>query len=155
MIGKNQLLSTSEFALKTGIASSRVSRLIRKRKIEAEKISGKWMIHPRQLKIQEVQELSRLTKSPTKQKAVKTPHKKAASAAKKSTTPKKGKPAEKKIAGAKAFSVTEFVDMTYLTEFGVIDWLKKGRLIGKQNAAGEWLIDAANLDAPGFQRLVR
>ena len=149
MAEKNQL-STREFALKAGITTSKVSKLIREEKIKAEKISGKWMIHPRELKIKEVQEVSKATKPPAKQKAKKSSQKKAAAAAKKPMAPAKGT-----AGGAKAYSVAEFVDMTFLTEYGVMDWLRKGRLTGKQNAAGEWLIDAANLDAPSIQRLVR
>ena len=147
MAQKKQLLSTAEFASETGISPSRVSKMIREGKIEAEKISGKWMIQPSQLKIKEVQALSKTAKPSKKQKP--------ATAKKEPTPQKKGKPAEKKSAGKKAYSVAEFVALTYLTEYGVMNWLKKGRLNGKQNAAGEWLIDAANLDAPGMQRFVR
>jgi len=149
-MAEKNLLSTSEFAAKAGIATSKVSKLIREGKIKAEKISGKWMIHPRELKTMEPQQVSKATTPPTTQKAVKPSPKKAAAADKK-TMP----PAKEKTAGAKAYSVAEFADMTFLTEYGVMDWLRKGRLIGKQNAAGEWLIDAANLDAPNIERLVR
>ncbi|MEJ2282265.1 MAG: hypothetical protein P8X85_01575 [Desulfobacterales bacterium] len=45
--------------------------------------------------------------------------------------------------------------MTFLTENGVREWLKKGRLTGRQNESGEWVIDAANLEQPGIKRLVR
>ncbi len=53
------------------------------------------------------------------------------------------------------YTVAEFVDMTYLTEFGVKEWLKQGRLTGQQAAGGEWTIDAANLELPDVKRLVR
>ena len=150
MTEKSKLLSTSEFASKTGITPAKVSRMIREGKIEAEKVSGKWMIHPRQLEVKTV------TQSSAKQKAAKPSKKKTAPAADKSTPPKKGKPAVKKDAASKtSYSLAEFVNMTYLTEYGVMDWLKKGRLSGKQNAAGEWRIDAANLDAPDIRHLVR
>jgi len=55
----------------------------------------------------------------------------------------------------KAYSLAEFVNMTYLTETGVRQWLKQGRLSGRQSETGEWMIDAANLDAPYMKRLVR
>ena len=53
------------------------------------------------------------------------------------------------------FSVIEFANMTYLTEFGVMEWLKQGRLSGQQVAGGEWKVAAANLETPDVKRLVR
>ena len=53
------------------------------------------------------------------------------------------------------FSVIEFVDMIYLTEFGVMEWLKQGRLLGQQIAGGEWKVEAANLETPDVKRLLR
>lgn len=80
---------------------------------------------------------------------------KKAAAAKKSAPPQKAKPAKGTASAAKAYSLAEFVKMTYLTENGVKAWLKQGRLSGRQNETGEWMIDAANLDAPYVKRLVR
>jgi len=76
-------------------------------------------------------------------------------AAEKSAAPKKTKPAKAAASTVKAYSLAEFVNMTYLTENGVKAWLKQGRLSGRQNETGEWMIDAANLDAPYVKRLVR
>jgi hypothetical protein len=76
-------------------------------------------------------------------------------AAEKSAAPKKSKPAKATGSTAKAYSLAEFVNMTYLTENGVKAWLKQGRLSGRQNETGEWMIDAANLDAQYVKRLVR
>ena len=45
--------------------------------------------------------------------------------------------------------------MTYLTDFGVMDWLKKGRIKGIQDETGEWRIDAANLEILNIKRLLR
>ena len=42
--------------------------------------------------------------------------------------------------------------MTYLTELGVGQWLKQGRLTGQQNEKGDWLIDAANLQVPDIRQ---
>jgi hypothetical protein len=89
-----------------------------------------------------------------KKKTSKTAPKKAA-ASKKPAPVKKAKPASGKTSASKAYSLAEFVNMTYLTENGVKEWLKQGRLSGRQNEAGEWLIDAANLEAPYIKRLVR
>jgi len=74
--------------------------------------------------------------------------KKAAASAKKSAAPE---PAKAK----KFFSVAEFADMTYLTEYGVMQWLKQGLLKGQQNEKGDWQIAASNLEVPNVKRLVR
>ena len=60
-----------------------------------------------------------------------------------------------KAAGRKMLTVAEFSGMTYLTEFGVMEWLRQGRLSGRQLAGGEWKVDAANLEKPAVKRLVR
>ena len=93
-------------------------------------------------------------KSAPKKKTSKSAPKKAA-AAKKSASPKKAKPAKAKSSAGKTIALADFVNMTYLTENGVKDWLRQGRLTGQQNDSGEWAIDAANLEAPGIKRLVR
>ena len=80
-------------------------------------------------------------------KKVTPPAEKAAAAEKKATP----KPAEAR----KFFSVAEFVDMTYLTENGVMQWLKQGLLKGQQDEKGDWQVDAANLEVPNIKRLVR
>jgi hypothetical protein len=93
-------------------------------------------------------------KSAPKKKPSKPAPKKAA-VTKKPGPAKKTKPAKGTASDAKAYSLAEFVNMTYLTENGVKAWLKQGRLSGRQNKTGEWMIDAANLDAPHVKRLVR
>jgi len=55
----------------------------------------------------------------------------------------------------KFFSIAEFADMTYLTEYGVMQWLKQGKLKGQQNEKGDWQVDASNLEIPNVKRLVR
>jgi hypothetical protein len=82
------------------------------------------------------------------------PAKKAAAQAKKPAVPEK-KAAPKPTKAAKFFTVAEFADMTYLTEYGVMRWLKEGKLKGQQDEKGEWQIDAANLEVPNVKRLVR
>jgi ABC-type phosphate transport system substrate-binding protein len=71
-----------------------------------------------------------------------------AAAPEKTTAPQ---PAEVK----KFFSIAEFADMTYLTEYGVMQWLKQGKLKGQQNEKGDWQVDASNLEVPNVKRLVR
>jgi hypothetical protein len=63
--------------------------------------------------------------------------------------------ASTRTVGKKTYSVSEFSAMTYLTDFGVMDWLKKGRLKGMQDETGEWRIDAANLEITNIKRLLR
>ena len=83
------------------------------------------------------------------------PKKAQAAAAKKSTPPKKAKPAKAKASAAKTIPLADFVNMTYLTENGVKEWLRQGRLTGLQADSGEWMIDAASLEVPDVKRLMR
>jgi hypothetical protein len=143
MATKSDLLTSAEFAKKTGLTTAAVSKLIREGKIKAAKKSGKWMIDADQLKAKAVTAASKPGKPAGP--------KKAAVKDKKSAAPKTDKPA----ATTKSFSIAEFAGMTYLTEKGVAEWLKIGRLTGSQDDQGAWRIDAANLEAPGIKRLVR
>jgi len=93
-------------------------------------------------------------KSAPKKKTSKSVPKKAA-AAKKSAAPKKAKPAKAKTSTAKTIPLADFVNMTYLTENGVKEWLKQGRLTGLQADSGEWMIEAADLEVPDLKRLMR
>jgi hypothetical protein len=147
----NQILTTREFASRAGLQASKVSKLIRQGKIEAEKKSGKWLIHPNQLQAKAVQGPDKGGKSTAKKKTVKTSHKKAATSATKTVSAAKGI----EDSAGRAYTVSEFVEMTYLTELGVGQWLKQGRLTGQQNEKGDWLIDAANLQEPNIRRLLR
>jgi len=83
------------------------------------------------------------------------PKKTKPAAAKKSVPPKKAKPAAAKTSAAKTISLADFVNMTYLTENGVKEWLKQGRLTGLRAESGEWMIEAANLEVPDVKRLMR
>jgi hypothetical protein len=101
-------------------------------------------------------------KKPSKksQKKVTAKAKKTAAPAKKAAAPKKKAVPKKKAApkptkATKSFSVAAFADMTYLTENGVMQWLRQGLLKGHQNAEGEWQIDASNLEVPNVKRLVQ
>ncbi len=93
-------------------------------------------------------------KAGAKVKKTAAPAKKTAAPAKKTAAPKK-KATPMSAKAAKAFSVAEFADMTYLTENGVMQWLQQGLLKGQQNAGGAWQIDASNLEVPNVKRLVR
>jgi len=146
MTKQEQFLTTGEFASKAGITTSSVTKLIRKGKIKAEKKSGKWMISPDQLESQAVQgsnKPSKKTDNPTGKKTT---------VCKPAPTPKDN---TAKAKAGKMYTVAEFAGMTYLTEFGVKEWLKQGRLTGRQAAGGEWQVEAANLEIPNVKRLVR
>jgi hypothetical protein len=80
--------------------------------------------------------------------------KKAAAPATKAAAPEK-KATPKPAKAAKFFSVAEFADMTYLTENGVMQWLKQGLLKGRQDEKGDWQVDTSNLEVPNVKRLVR
>jgi hypothetical protein len=111
------------------------------------------MISPDQLKAQTVKDLGKPGKKAAGKKAFKPADKKAT--AQKPAPTKKDKPAKARTTAGKIYTVTEFAGMTYLTEFGVKEWLKQGRLSGKQDTGGEWKIDSANLETPSVKRLVR
>ena len=130
-----QLLTSSEFAEKAGIPVSKVTKLIRDGIIKAEKKSGKWMLEPSQLKA--AQETPKTPQKPSAKKTATTSKKKTAASTDKSC------------------SIPQFAEMTYLTEQGVLNWLKEGRLTGRQDGNGEWQVDAANLEVPDIKRLVR
>jgi hypothetical protein len=151
MAKKGELLTSSEFSSRAGISASTVSKLIHDGKIKAVKKSGKWMIDPGQLKAEAVTKATKKSKPPAKEKPAKSTPQKTTVRVKKSSAPKAAKPA----AAQKTFSVVEFAEMTYLTEKGVSEWLKCGRLAGHQDDKGGWRIDAANLDAPNVKRLIR
>lgn len=138
MVKREQYLTTGAFASQAGIPTSSVTKLIREGKIKAEKKSGKWMIAPDQLQARALKDSVR-------------PGKKAA----KPAPAPRGKSAKAKPSAGKTYSVAEFAALTYLTEFGVIQWLKQGRICGRQVSGGQWQIDAANLEVPDVKRLVR
>ena len=149
----DQFLTTGEFASKTGLATSSVTKMIRAGKIKAQKRSGRWMISPDQLKTEAVKNSSKSARKASRKKTVKSPENKTT--VKKLAAIPKDEPDKVKTAGGKMFSVAEFADMTYLTEFGVMEWLKQGRLRGLQVAGGEWKVEAANLETPDVKRLLR
>ncbi len=153
MAKKDQFLTTGEFASQAGIPTSSVAKLIKDGKIKAEKKSGKWLIDPSQLNTEAVKELNR-TNKPAARKKTATPKEKK-SAGQKPSPPKEEKPLKAEKSAGKTYTLAEFVAMTYLTEFGVQEWLKQGRLTGKQGAGGEWQIDAANLEIADVRRLLR
>jgi hypothetical protein len=57
--------------------------------------------------------------------------------------------------GAQTYSVIEFSKLTYLTEYGVLEFLKKGLLQGVRDKKGQWRLGAENLQNPGMRNLLR
>ena len=55
----------------------------------------------------------------------------------------------------KTYSVEEFAEMTFLTPFGVEQWLKKGLLLGISDPGRGLRVDAESLEIPNVKRLVR
>ncbi|MDJ0884878.1 MAG: helix-turn-helix domain-containing protein [Desulfobacterales bacterium] len=137
MGASKDLLTSKEFADRSGLPVSKVTKLLRDGSIKGQKIAGKWMIPASELKA---------ANQPTPVPPKTQPRKAKAAAAKESA------PA---VRPGGTYSVAKLADMTYLTEFGVRDWLKKGLLKGTRSEDGEWYVDAASLENPNIKRLLR
>lgn len=125
-IGKT--LSTTEFSKMTGISVATLGKMLRRSKLRGEKHNGKWAILASEL--QNVAVVSKKDPTPTSTKRT-------------------------SAAAAKTYDIETFVQMTYLTEKGVRQWLKTGRLSGGTDTGGKVLVDAANLDRPELRHLIR
>ncbi|MGD9333137.1 MAG: hypothetical protein PVJ53_17615 [Desulfobacterales bacterium] len=128
---KDTHLSTKAFASRSGLTVNQVTRMLRQKKIKGHKRSGRWMIPEGELPT------GGLAAPPVESKPL-----------------SRAQSASQTQAGAH-YSVTEFSAMTYLTEAGVIRWLKQGRLQGTRSPGGEWQISAANLELPTLKHLLR
>lgn len=126
---KDTFLTTKEFASRSGLAVTQVTKMLREKKLAGEKQSGKWMIPASALK-----SLGESTSA-----APATPPAKPAQTA----------------GNATVYSVSEFSAMSYLTETGVLRWLKQERLKGTLTPSGEWQVDAASLELPYIKHLLR
>ena len=159
MAKKSKMLPTSKFSQLSGISVSTLNKWIRDKKIKAEKQSGKWMIGEDQLKAKAVQDFGAARPAKTATGAKKKPAKqdtKLVAAAKKSKKAVKSEKAlAKPAAGAKTYTINEFSALTYLTDFGVREFLKTGRLKGAIDSSGNWQVAAENLMDPLIKHLVR
>ena len=136
MTKSDALLTTREFAQKAGVSAGTVSKWLRQGTIDGEKTSGKWLIS--------AAELSRIAQKPenpssTSKPSASRPHE---------VSPKAG-------TEGTSYSIQEFSDMTYLTPWGVQQWLKDGRLKKTVDAGGQLRVDGSNLDNPDIKRLLR
>jgi excisionase family DNA binding protein len=131
MTDAGKMLTTSEYAKLTGVSVSTVTKMLRQGKLRGEKHSGKWAILPDQ----------------------------AADKGKTSTgnapVPPTGGPIPTQPAHARTYDVRTFAQMTYLTEKGVRQWFRNGRLFGRVDPDGTILLDAANLNRPELRHLIR
>jgi excisionase family DNA binding protein len=174
MATPSKSMTTREFAKATGIPAVTISKLIREGKLKAKKEGLSWMIPQSQLAAKIVGELGKPPKPP-KAKKPSTPAAaprpaKAAKPVRRAPAPSPAPPVpttpvpppEPAIAtrpenppAEKTYSVSEFAAMTYLTEKGVSEWLKSGKLKGVKTEGGEWRVLASNLQVPSISRLVR
>lgn len=120
------LMTTAEFASASGVPVKKIAAWLRQGTLKGAKTAGKWLIPADQLACLP---------------ALSAPAAAAPEA-----------PAETADAG---YSVEEFSALTYLTIFGVTDWLKKGLLKGRRDAGGNWRVDADNLGSDRIKRLRR
>jgi len=133
MAETDKTLTTGEFSQITGIAVSTITHMLRLNKIRGEKRSGKWAIYESELQHSAV----------------------ATQEDRRGISTSVGPNLDTPTAAQKAYDVETFVQMTYLTEKGVRQWLKSGRLSGRTGADGKVLVDTANLDRPELQHLIR
>jgi len=175
MATPSKSMTTREFAKATGIPAATISKLIREGKLKARKEGQSWMIPQSQLAAKVVRELGKPPKPP-KAKKSSTPAPTPAKAAKpvrRAPAPSEPaapaapvpppEPVSEPAVGArpkgpsaeKTCSASEFAAMTYLTEKGVSEWLKSGKLKGVKTESGEWRVLASNLQVPSISRLVR
>lgn len=162
MAQQSSSLSTREFSEQTGIAVSTVSRLLREGKIKGVKTAGKWKIDKTEMTAKAIQAILKPSgKETASGKIDRTAAKKAeaqgsgVSTDRISATEDKNATPGTSTDGARTYSVTEFSGLTYLTEYGVLEFLKKGRLQGVRDEKGQWRLGADNLRSPAMRHLLR
>lgn len=169
-------MSTTEFAKAAGVSAASISKLIRDGKLKARKEGGKWMIPQSQLGRDVVRALKGPSKAGTSKpastrkapKAAAKPVRRASVPAVPASPEPEPERAEATIDSGpaarpepevrlpgKTYTIAEFAAMTYLTEKGVAEWLKAGRIKGIQKEGGEWQVLESNLQVPDISRLLR
>jgi hypothetical protein len=137
MTSAGKTLTTSEYSKISGISVSTITKLLRKGKLRGQKINGKWAIDAIESQKMELKE----------SQSVKT--------GQHESPPAVEQAAPSPPSRCKTYDVMTFTNMTYLTENGVRQWLKTGRLSGSIDEHGNLLIDADNLDRPEMRHLIR
>jgi hypothetical protein len=174
MATPSKSMTSSEFVKATGIPAATISKLIREGKLKAKKEGKGWMIPQSQLAAKVVRELGKppkppKAKEPSKPAAAPTPAT-AAKPVRRAPAPSSAPPVPaapvpppepavkirlENPPAEKTYSVSEFEAVTYLTQKGVSDWLKSGKLKGVKTDSGEWRVLASNLQVSDISRLVR
>lgn len=126
-------LTTAEYSKKTGMATSTVARMLREGKLRGEKRGGKWAIFASEIGKDSVENRQTDAKAPVH------------------PAPTSDNPPS----SSKTYDIETFSRLTYLTENGVRQWLKAGRLTGSVDSSGNMKVDASNLERGDFKHLVR
>jgi hypothetical protein len=138
MTTPENLLTTKEFSQRSGKPMATVQKWLRSGKLSGTKIGNRWYLSPSQLSCLESD----------KGGSIQAAHKDTTAAPKVKTE-------SKKALAATSYSVSEFSALTYLTETGVLRWLKSGRLVGQRASDGSWTVKAESLDLPHLRHLIR
>lgn len=137
MTSAGNKLSTNEYSKISGLSVSTISNMLRKGKLQGQKVGGKWAID--ESEAQKFQpgggQTSRCGQN--------------------STMPATKQSAPLKKSDNQTYDVGTFTRMTYLTELGVRQWIKTGRLSGSVDDGGNLLVDADNLNRPELRHLIR
>ena len=137
MTDAGKTLTTSEYAKLTGTSVSTITKMLRQGKLRGEKRSGKWAVLPDQ--------------APDNKAAAD----KASTPSGNAPLPPADGPIPTQPAKTRTYDVRTFAQMTYLTEKGVRQWFRIGRLTGRVDPDGTILLDAANFDRPELRHLIR
>jgi len=132
----NNFLTAQEFAKTAGVSPATVSKWLREGTVSGVKRSGKWSISSAELAKVTPSGKTTETHSPT-------------------PVHKSNPVSPATHIASKSYSIREFSDLTYLTEFGVQKWLKEGRLKKIVAADGQVKVDGTSLEDPHVKRLLR
>lgn len=164
---RKETMTTAEFARAAGIPAATVTRLIREGKLRARKEGKTWKIPVTQIDAPALRRLGGPEpgkrapgRKPAEQRRrpVTPPTSAAAPAATASPSaeaPEAVSPAAAAPAAKSAYSISEFAAISYLTEQGIREWLRIGRLRGVCTPEGEWRVLEDNLAVPDIRRLLR
>ncbi len=139
MSESKEMLTTQQFADSAGVSKNTVSKWLRDGKIEGRKSGGKWSVPA-----DELHKIAAPAASVSERIEAPTARTDSRPSAATSGTSSNGD-----------YTLEEFSTMTYLTPFGVEQWLCKGRLKGTRDANGQWRVDGANLMNADIRRLMR
>jgi len=133
MTENERTLTTAQYSEKTGIAIATVARMLRQGKLRGVKRGGKWAIFESELQGGGIQPPKTEDQVPAVSNAN----------------------ADTQAADGNSYDIESFARLTYLTENGVRQWLRMGRLSGTADAGDNARVDASNLQRPDFKHLVR